>query len=99
MEKEEDIAAFKDYKPDDSAAGTPAKSADEPSAAAKKPEKKETPKKSEAPSTAEQTTKKDKPAASPSKDGRVFVSPLAKKLAEEKGIDLSVRNLTFAIYF
>ncbi|MFI8379262.1 pyruvate dehydrogenase complex dihydrolipoamide acetyltransferase [Leeuwenhoekiella sp. NPDC079379] len=45
--------------------------------------KKETPKKEESKKEA------SKPQNSSSADGRVFASPLAKKLAEEKGVDIS----------
>lgn len=89
MEKEEYLAAFKDFKADDSAAPAPKKSADEP--AAKKPEK-EAPKKSESTSKAEQAAPAAKSGESKS-DGPVFASPFARKLAEEKGIDLKVKIL------
>ncbi len=60
--------------------------------------KEETPKKAEAPKTEtpkvsdtpkQEAPKASKPVASVSSNGRLFVSPLAKKIAEEKGIDLS----------
>lgn len=52
---------------------------------AKKPEKKET-------QSSSKSTKKEEPAKEESaknNTGRIFASPLAKKIAEEKGIDLS----------
>jgi pyruvate dehydrogenase E2 component (dihydrolipoamide acetyltransferase) len=54
-------------------------------------EKKETPKE-EAPKTAEKKTedkKQSKPSINNSKE-RIFISPLAKKIAEEKGINLNL---------
>lgn len=77
VEKESDIAAFKDYVETgvtDVSAPAPAPApAAAPAAAAAAP--------SPAPTAAA-------PAAAPRK-GRVFASPLAKKLAAEKGIDLA----------
>ncbi|WP_339918397.1 pyruvate dehydrogenase complex dihydrolipoamide acetyltransferase [Yeosuana marina] len=61
--------------------------------------KEEAPKKAEAPKAEtpkvsdttpkQETPKASKPVASVSSNGRLFASPLAKKIAEEKGIDLS----------
>ena len=74
MEDEEDVEAFKDYVPEESAPAAPASA---PTQAAK-------------PAPA-QPAAAPTPAAAPapaSSTGRVFASPLAKKLATEGGIDL-----------
>ncbi|MFB9057497.1 pyruvate dehydrogenase complex dihydrolipoamide acetyltransferase [Mariniflexile ostreae] len=64
----------------------PAKKEEAPKAEAKK----ETPKAAPAPSGTAQKEKPKAPAPTPTTaDGRLFVSPLAKKLAEEKGINLT----------
>ncbi|WP_166966187.1 pyruvate dehydrogenase complex dihydrolipoamide acetyltransferase [Yeosuana marina] len=65
------------------------KSVDKIEEAPKKAEapKAETPKVSDTPK--QETPKASKPVASVSSNGRLFASPLAKKIAEEKGIDLS----------
>ncbi|CAF0764369.1 unnamed protein product [Didymodactylos carnosus] len=100
VEKQEDVAAFKDYKDDGGKTATSSTSEDSSKKKeAKAPEKKkETPKKEDqkeqekSPSdkkaaksgeteTKQQQTKKD------DKD-HVFISPFAKKLANEKGIDI-----------
>lgn len=55
--------------------------------------KEETPKKAETPKVSDtpeqEAPKASKPVASVSSNGRLLASPLAKKIAEEKGIDLS----------
>ena len=87
VENEEDIAAFKDYV-DDSPAGATAK----PAATAAAPSPPPPPKPAPA-------APQPKPAVSPStpqpsftkSSDRVFASPFAKRLAAEKGVDLSVR--------
>lgn len=86
VENEEDIAAFKDYV-DDSPAGAPAK----PAAAAAAPP---------APPKPAPAAPQPKVAAAPSapapqasfgkSSDRIFASPFAKRLAAEKGVDLSV---------
>lgn len=84
VEKEEDIAAFKDFK--DDGAGTSAP----PTAAKPEKKEKEAPKKEE--STAKPTQpapKKETPSPAKTTGDRVFASPLARKLAKEKNIDLS----------
>ena len=61
-------------------------------AAPKKEEKKEAAPKKEEKKEGSKPAKQEKPAeskATSSSDGRVFASPLAKKLAEEKGINLA----------
>jgi pyruvate dehydrogenase E2 component (dihydrolipoamide acetyltransferase) len=89
VEKKEDIAAFKDYKDDGSGTiSTKKKTSDEQPAPTTKPEKKE--KEASPPPPApkkEETTSKT--TSTPTKGDRVFASPLARKLAGEKGIDLS----------
>ncbi|XP_053307676.1 dihydrolipoyllysine-residue acetyltransferase component of pyruvate dehydrogenase complex, mitochondrial [Spea bombifrons] len=78
VEKESDIATFVDYK--ESAAVVDIKPQPAPSAPAGGPPPPQPP-----PVTAPLPSAK--PSTAPAK-GRVFVSPLAKKLAAEKGIDL-----------
>ena len=76
MEDEEDVEAFKDYVPEESAPAAPASAptqAAEPAPAQ--------------PAAAAAPTPAAAPAAA-SSTGRVFASPLAKKLASEGGIDL-----------
>lgn len=83
VENESDIGAFKDFK-DDSSAGTSAP------AKAVKTEKKEAPKKEEPTTKPSQPAPKKETSSQAVKSGdRVFASPLAKKLAREKNIDLS----------
>ncbi|XP_046863745.1 dihydrolipoyllysine-residue acetyltransferase component of pyruvate dehydrogenase complex, mitochondrial-like [Xenia sp. Carnegie-2017] len=78
VENEEDVAAFKDFTDDDS--GTPqSQTSDSPV----EPPPSVTP----AP-VASTTTPDSPPAVSSSQTGRVFASPLARKLAKEKGVDL-----------
>lgn len=81
MNKEEDIAAFKDFK--DDGGQEPVKEA----SAVEKPEKKE-----KEPVKKEDSTSKPKeqPKQEKKQGDRVVVSPLARKLAEEKGIELAV---------
>ncbi|CAF3372761.1 unnamed protein product [Rotaria sp. Silwood1] len=94
VEKQEDIAAFKDYKGDDTGAVVEKKSSDEQAATVKKSEKKE----KEPSKTSDSTSKTEKQTvpttktatSSSKKDDRVFASPFARKLAEEKGIDLEL---------
>jgi len=93
VEKEEDIAAFKDYKDDSSggssSAAAPKKETDEPSNKTDKKEKSPTKKEeSTSASSKKEEPKSTKPSSSEGGD-RVAVSPLAKKLAQEKGIDLA----------
>ncbi|CAF1151383.1 unnamed protein product [Adineta steineri] len=96
VEKEEDIAAFKDFKDDGSKPSTKKTSSDEEASSAPKTEKKE---KESASKTEQQqqqqttsTSKKDKPQEqkpqSSSEGSRTAASPLAKKLAQEKSINL-----------
>lgn len=78
VEDEEDIKAFADYKADESAAPTPAAAPKaEPAAAA-------------APSTPAPATP-SQPKAAPAKPAgsRIFASPLAQNLANEKGVSLA----------
>lgn len=85
VESQEDIAAFKDFKDDGSVAAAP-KSA--PKAA-----------ESAAPAAAPPASAPPPPVSHPSPvhvatappvGGRLFASPFARKLAAEKGLDLSV---------
>lgn len=74
VDDEDDIAAFKDYKPEDAPAAAPAESAPEP----------------EAPAAASTPTASSAPAPARQASGdRVFASPLAHKLASEKGISVN----------
>lgn len=81
VEDEGDIAKFKDYQP----------SASEPSAPpAKKTSSPSPPKKEVVEEPARKPEPKvSKPSAPPSSGDRVFASPLARKLAEEKNVPLS----------
>ncbi|KAL9304325.1 hypothetical protein ACSQ67_021588 [Phaseolus vulgaris] len=81
VEDEGDIAKFKDYKPSASEpSAPPAKEASAPS-----PPKKEV---AEEPAR-EPESKVSKPSAPTSSGDRIFASPLARKLAEEKNVPLS----------
>ncbi|CAI8607960.1 unnamed protein product [Vicia faba] len=81
VEDEEDIAKFKDYKPSASeSSDPPAKETPAPP-----PPKKEV---AEEPAR-EPEPKASKPSAPPSSGDRIFASPLARKLAEEKNVTLS----------
>ncbi|CAJ1950879.1 unnamed protein product [Sphenostylis stenocarpa] len=81
VEDEGDIAKFKDYKPSASESSAPA--ATETSAPS--PPRKEV---VEEPAR-EPEPKVSKPSAPPSSGDRIFASPLARKLAEEKNVPLS----------
>jgi pyruvate dehydrogenase E2 component (dihydrolipoamide acetyltransferase) len=77
VENKEDIAAFADY---------------DPSAATAAPVKQDTPAAeatSSQPAAQTQAAASTSAASSASDGSRVFVSPYAKKLAEEKGLDLT----------
>ncbi|CAF2984216.1 unnamed protein product [Rotaria socialis] len=91
VEKQEDIAAFKDYKGDNGEAPVKTKSTDEQAAAPKKTEK-EPPKKSDSASKTEQEAAAGSTAKTigANKDGSVFASPFARKLAQEKSINLQL---------
>lgn len=86
VDDESKVAAFKDYKDDGSAAPaaaaapapTPAPAAPKPAAAAPPP-----------PSPAPQPVFTPSSVQSASHGSRIFASPLAKKLAAEKGLDLA----------
>ena len=98
VEKQEDIAAFKDYTDTGDASSTPQKASNEQTASpAKTDEKAKHDASSETNPSAASVTKKEesreKKAASTSgssKGSRVIASPLARKLAEESGIQLNV---------
>ncbi|CAF1215447.1 unnamed protein product [Rotaria sp. Silwood1] len=81
VEKEEDIAAFKNYKDDSS------ESSDEKATISEKTAKKENvpTKKDDLTSQKEQKTTSTR---SSSDDDRIVASPFARKIAQEKGIDL-----------
>lgn len=77
VEEEEDIAAFKDYQDDSAPAATPAAPKAEPVAAAT------------APTPAPAAPVKSAPVASKPSGGRIFASPLAQNIANEKGVSLT----------
>lgn len=85
VEEEEDIGKFKDYKPT-------------ASDAAPAPEEKPTPSPPKEEVAAEPVTSKEpkvsKPSAAPAAEGRIFASPLARKIAEEH----NVCDLSFGIW-
>ncbi|XP_034696189.1 dihydrolipoyllysine-residue acetyltransferase component 2 of pyruvate dehydrogenase complex, mitochondrial [Vitis riparia] len=81
VEEEEDIAKFKDYKPSPSDAAAESKGSSD-STPPKKEEVKEEP-------TSSPEPKSSKASAASSTEGRIFASPLARKLAEEHNVPLS----------
>ncbi|KAM9033927.1 dihydrolipoyllysine-residue acetyltransferase component of pyruvate dehydrogenase complex, mitochondrial [Sarcophilus harrisii] len=80
VEKEADIAAFADYRPTEVTDIKPQAPPPTPTPMAAVPPT--TPPAATVPSAT-------RPAAPPSTKGKIFVSPLAKKLAAERGIDLA----------
>ncbi|CAF4805595.1 unnamed protein product [Rotaria sp. Silwood1] len=87
VEKEEDIAAFKNYKDDSSESSVKKKSSDEKATISEKTAMKENvlTKKDDSTSQKEQKTTSTR---SSSDDDRIVASPFARKIAQEKGIDL-----------
>ncbi|CAB3986480.1 dihydrolipoyllysine-residue acetyltransferase component of pyruvate dehydrogenase complex, mitochondrial- [Paramuricea clavata] len=89
VENEEDVAAFKDFKDDESSAPAtqPAEAVSDPPPA---PPVAAAPPTTPPPTTPPQGAmpQAPPPAMPPSPSGRVFASPLARKLAREKGINL-----------
>ncbi|XP_027168693.1 dihydrolipoyllysine-residue acetyltransferase component 3 of pyruvate dehydrogenase complex, mitochondrial-like [Coffea eugenioides] len=80
VEEEEDVSKFKDYKPAESVSAAPVKEPSTPS-----------PAKDEAarePVTATEQ-KVSKPSAAPAAEGRIFASPLARKIAEEHNVPIA----------
>lgn len=82
VEEEEDIAKFKDYKPSTSAA-SPTSSEPKPSA------EPSTPKKVQPESSKASEPQASRPQETSHAGGRIFASPLARKLAEENNVPLS----------
>ncbi|KAK7255646.1 hypothetical protein RIF29_29061 [Crotalaria pallida] len=81
VEDEDDIAKFKDYQPS---------SSERDAATAKETSAPPPPKKEEVEKPAQEPEPKvSKPSAPPSSGDRIFASPLARKLAEEKNVPLS----------
>ncbi|KAF1796933.1 pyruvate dehydrogenase complex dihydrolipoamide acetyltransferase [Mucor lusitanicus] len=80
VDDEADVAAFENFTAADVQGGAPAPAAEEAP--------KEEAKSEEAPAPAAQSTE-SKSDATPSHGGRVLASPLARKLAEERGLDIS----------
>lgn len=82
VENESDVAAFKDYSPTEDSVEVPAP----------KPTAKKTASPAAAPATPPSAPPSQTLVSSPSTQspsGRLFASPLAKKLAAEQGVDLS----------
>lgn len=106
VKNKNDVAAFADYKPSAAeskpAAAAPAKAAEAPKPAAPAPATSAPP----PPPPPPQPTPKAAPAAAPAaakraSGERVFATPLARKLAAERNIDLSVswnQNLNSQTY-
>ena len=89
VENQEDVAKFKDYVDDGSSSSAPAASAPTPAAApAPPPPAAAAPPPAPAAVAAAAPPPAARPAA-PAAGGRVFASPAAKRLAAEKGVDLS----------
>ncbi|KAL9539494.1 hypothetical protein MBANPS3_010223 [Mucor bainieri] len=80
VDDEADVAAFENFTAADVQGAAPAPAAEEAP--------KEETKSEEAPAPAAQSTE-SKSDATPSHGGRVLASPLARKLAEERGLDIS----------
>ncbi|GAN10621.1 dihydrolipoamide S-acetyltransferase E2, Lat1 [Mucor ambiguus] len=80
VDDEADVAAFENFTAADAQGGAPAPAAEEAP--------KEEAKSEEAPAPAAESNK-SKSDATPSHGGRVLASPLARKLAEERGLDIS----------
>ena len=95
VEKEEDIAAFKDYKDDGSGSTAKKQPSEGQASSSTKSEKKDKESTSKTEQQAASTPKKEKTPSTPdktTKGERIAVSPLAKKLAEEKGISIEVND-------
>lgn len=82
VDSEEDIAAFENFSASDIAGSAPAPAAEEP--------KKEESKKEESAAAPTATESKSESKATSSHGGRVMASPLARKLADERGLDISL---------
>lgn len=82
VDKKEDVAAFKDFKLEKGATPTPKPKAQE----AKPAEEVKVASTTPAPAATQQTPAQ---TAAPHSGDRVFASPYAKKLAEQKGVNLS----------
>lgn len=86
VEKKEDVAAFESFVPEETAA-PPAEKPAEPAAAAAPPPPPPPAPSPPPPPQPVTPASPSPPAAAPG--GRVFASPLARKMAQEKGIELS----------
>ncbi|MCO5593991.1 hypothetical protein L7F22_048010 [Adiantum nelumboides] len=84
VDSEEEIANFKDYKPESGGSSPPPSKREDPPP----PKEEEAPKASPAPKPTEPPKSKSEPTKS-STDDRVFASPLARKIAEEKNVPLT----------
>lgn len=93
VENEEDVTAFKDYQPTAADDQLPNSDASEPAAPPPPPPPKPSPAAVAPPPTPAPSKAAPPPAASvsvPPSGGKAIASPYAKKLAADKGIDLSV---------
>lgn len=104
VEEEEALAAFKDYVPsaESSAPSTPAPSEPTPPPAAPKPLPTPPVPTAHSPPPPPPPVSTPPPAASApvqSSGGRVIASPLAKRLATEQGINLTVSTLVVVKFF
>ena len=102
MENEEDIKEFSDYVPPVIEEPEPVQQAPPPSPKALPPPKQAPPTPS-SPSPVPQTvaplvaTSPTPAVANVPKTGRVFATPYARKIAKEKGIDISVSKTTVGL--
>ncbi|CAD6197668.1 unnamed protein product [Caenorhabditis auriculariae] len=88
VEKEEDVAAFKSFKDEGSSDAAPKKT-EEKKPEEKKPQQEEKPQKQEQKDQDQHKTSQSQSVIASSSSGRVVATPFAKKLATEKGLDLS----------
>lgn len=86
VDSEEEIVKFKDYKAESGGSSPPPPKEEDPPAASM--EKEEAPKSSPAPPPTEPPRSQSKPTT-PSSHDRLFASPLARKIAEEKNVPLT----------
>ena len=93
VENEEDVAAFKDYKPTEADDQIPGGGAETQAAEEPPPTPKPAPAKAAPPPPPAPTKVAPPPVPAPSpvsQGGRVSATPYAKTLAASKGVDLSV---------
>ncbi|CAG0917269.1 unnamed protein product [Notodromas monacha] len=98
VENEADVAAFKDFKDDGKVvAKQNAPEPQAPAAAVVKPPAPATPVQQAKPTAAPSGAGAARPASSVGSDGFVKASPLARKMAAEKGIDLAINLILFVL--